>query len=58
MPATLKQVIIGAGPYRLVTLKEVMAGGHDAIILERGSVLGVVFSSPAIYPNLHLTIST
>lgn len=50
-------IIIGAGPCGLVALKELLAGGHDAIILERTSMLGGVFSSSAIYPNLHLTIS-
>ncbi|KAF2735613.1 FAD/NAD(P)-binding domain-containing protein [Polyplosphaeria fusca] len=49
--------VIGAGPCGLVALKEMIEGGHDAILLERTSDIGGVFSSNTIYPDLHLTIS-
>ena len=50
-------VIIGAGPCGLAALKEMLQGGHEAILLERSATLGGVFATGAIYPNLHLTIS-
>ncbi|CZR56845.1 uncharacterized protein PAC_06734 [Phialocephala subalpina] len=50
-------VIIGAGPCGLVALKEMLDGGHEAILFERSATLGGAFASAAMYPNLHLTIS-
>lgn len=50
-------VIVGAGPCGLTALKEMVVGGHDAILFERSNVLGGIFSSAAMYPDLHLTIS-
>jgi 4-hydroxybenzoate brominase (decarboxylating) len=56
--ATKKRVIIiGAGPCGLPALKEMLERGHDATLFERASDLGGLFSSSAIYPDLHLTIS-
>jgi dimethylaniline monooxygenase (N-oxide forming) len=56
--ATQKRVIvIGAGPCGLPALKEMLAGGHDATIFERGPSLGGIFASSEIYPDLHLTLS-
>ena len=50
-------VIVGAGPCGLVALKEMLDGGHDAILFERSGQLGGVFSTATAYPNMHLTIS-
>jgi dimethylaniline monooxygenase (N-oxide forming) len=50
-------VIIGAGPCGLVALKEMHESGHNAILFERSATLGGTFTSAAMYPNLHLTIS-
>ena len=50
-------VIIGAGPCGLAALKEMLAAGHEATIIERSAVLGGTFASAKAYPNLHLTIS-
>lgn len=52
-----KVIIIGAGPCGLVALKEMLEGGHDAILFERSATLGGIFASAATYPGLHLTIS-
>ncbi|MCJ1333993.1 hypothetical protein MMC10_010700 [Thelotrema lepadinum] len=52
-----RAVIIGAGPCGLVALKEMLEGGHDAILYERSDRLGGVFASEILYPDLHLTIS-
>ena len=50
-------VIIGAGPCGLVALKEMLDGGHEAVLFERSATLGGAFASAAMYQNLHLTIS-
>ncbi|KAK5988086.1 Flavin-containing monooxygenase 5-like protein [Cladobotryum mycophilum] len=50
-------VVVGAGPCGLTALKEMLDGGHDAILLERSDRLGGLFSTSQAYPNLHLTIS-
>jgi dimethylaniline monooxygenase (N-oxide forming) len=50
-------VIVGAGPCGLVALKEMLESGLEAILFERSNKLGGLFSSDAVYPDLHLTIS-
>ncbi len=54
-----KVLIIGAGPSGLVTLKEMLAAGHDALILEQSSSFGGVFSldNDKTYESLYLTSS-
>jgi dimethylaniline monooxygenase (N-oxide forming) len=50
-------IIIGAGPCGLVALKEMRDSGHEAVLFEHSATLGGIFTSAAVYPNLHLTIS-
>ncbi|CAI6342050.1 unnamed protein product [Periconia digitata] len=50
-------IVIGAGPCGLPALKEMLAGGHDATTFERAPSLGGIFSSSAMYHDLHLTLS-
>lgn len=54
-----KVVIIGAGPSGLVALKEMLALGLDAMIIEKASSFGGVFreDNAAVYEDLYLTTS-
>lgn len=56
-PQSKRVAIIGAGPCGLPALKEILAGGHEAVLFEKSSTLGGVFASSAIYHDLHLTFS-
>ena len=50
-------VIVGAGPCGLSALKEMLEAGLDAVLFEQSGQLGGLFSSDAMYPDLHLTMS-
>eukprot|EP00632_Arachnochrysis_sp_CCMP2950_P013925 CAMPEP_0185695064 /NCGR_PEP_ID=MMETSP1164-20130828/4287_1 /TAXON_ID=1104430 /ORGANISM="Chrysoreinhardia sp, Strain CCMP2950" /LENGTH=607 /DNA_ID=CAMNT_0028361921 /DNA_START=45 /DNA_END=1868 /DNA_ORIENTATION=- len=57
--AKKKVVIVGAGPSGLVSLKEMLEAGHEAVLVEKSHVIGGVFSTLAdsAYDSLYLTIS-
>lgn len=59
MAAKKKVVIVGAGAAGMVSLKEHLAAGSDAICLEMGDCVGGVFSTKkdACYDGLFLTTS-
>jgi dimethylaniline monooxygenase (N-oxide forming) len=38
-------VVVGAGPCGLAALKEMLAAGHNAVLLEKTDKLGGVFAS-------------
>lgn len=57
--STTKRICItGAGPSGLVALKEMLAVGHDAVVLEKNTSVGGVFGKDAgTYDSLYLTTS-
>ncbi|MCA9699386.1 MAG: NAD(P)/FAD-dependent oxidoreductase, partial [Myxococcales bacterium] len=54
-----KVLIVGAGPSGLVALKEMLAQGLEATVLEKAPGFGGVFRDPndAVYDDLYLTTS-
>lgn len=54
-----KVVIIGAGPSGLVALKEMLAAGLDALVIEQASSFGGVFrkDNASVYDDVYLTTS-
>jgi cation diffusion facilitator CzcD-associated flavoprotein CzcO len=57
-----KVCVIGAGASGLVSLKELVAEGHDVSCFEKASSFGGAFSGPGVeanrvYESLYLTIS-
>lgn len=54
-----KVLIVGAGPCGLVALKEMLAAGLDATVIEKATSFGGVFRKPNVstYDDLYLTTS-